>query len=403
MRIGNFKISWERLKNGDFLTYERNKLSASFSTKQNIEIALANPVLATLINIRADYLSQFNFFEVNDAGDKVENSEFNRLIENPNPYQSKQDFLKQLEWYILCYGWVYQRPYGASGLGTDYLYNLSTPDITFDNEIKRSLIQKRADVKQLGKISFNYKDFDTNISMEVKDVIQFFDVSNGLCGNPFTSPSRVDSIRKSTENISLALDAQNIMGGQIGREMIFKEKQSNSMDSAMPLANGDKQDMERKFQGYGARKGGNRTVILNKEMGWKSMHIPHQDLGFEETISLNANLMAQALQVPNAVYKAYMQGDTYENQSQGLLGFLQGTMQARANDIANTWSSYFNIKIKASIEHLPIMAKVEDVKIDRVLKISQSFRNLTQGGLTSEQANQYMIDNGLKNIEDEQQ
>lgn len=401
MRLGKLNISWERLKNGDFLTYDRNKLSASWSAKENLDVALSNPVLSTLINIRADYLSQFNFFEVNDAGEKVENSDFNRLIENPNPYQSKQDFLKQLEWYILCFGWVYQRPYGADGMPANYLYNLSTPDITFDNEIKRSLIQKRADIKELGKFSFNYKDFDTDIKMQVKDVIQFFDISNGLGGNPFTSPSRISSIRKSTENISLALDAQNIMGGQIGREMIFKEKQSNSIDSAMPLASGDKQDMERKFQGYGAQSGRNRTVILNKEMGWKSMHIPNADLGFEETISLNANLMGQSLQVPNSVYKAYMQGDTFENQNQGLLGFLQGTMQARANDIANSWSSYFGIKIKASIEHLPIMAKVEDVKIDRVLKISQAFRNLTQGGLTTDQANQYMIDNGLKTIEDE--
>ena len=401
MRIGKLNISWERLKNGTWLNYDRNNLTASWSTDANLKLALNNPVLSTLINIRADYLSQFNFFEVNEAGEKIDNSDFNRLIENPNPYQSKQDFLKQLEWYILCYGWVYQRPYGATGMGTDYLYNLSTPDITFDKDLTRSLIQKRSDVKELGKLSFNYRDLDTDINMELKDVIQFFDVSNGLNGNPFTSPSRVTSIRKQIDNTSAAADAQNIMIKTVGREMIFKEKQSNSMDSAMPLANGDKEDMERKFQRYGAQTGRNRTVILNKEMGWKSMHVPHSDLGFEEIMALNSNLMGQALQVPNSVYKAYMQGDTFENQSQGLLGFLQGAMQARANDIANSWGSYFGIKVKASIEHLPIMTKIEDVKIDRVLKISQAFRNLTQGGLTSEQANQYMIENGLKTIEDE--
>ena len=401
MRIGKLNISWERLRNGDIINYDQKQLTANWSNEANLKLALDNPVLSTLINIRADYLSQFNFFEVNDAGDKVENSDFNKLIENPNPYQSKQDFLKQLEWYILCYGWVYQRPYGASGMGTDYLYNLSTPDITFDKDLTRSLIQKRADVKELGKFSFNYKDFDTDINMNLSEVIQFFDVSNGLNGNPFTSPSRVTSIRKQIDNTSAAADAQNIMIKTVGREMIFKEKQSNSMDSAMPLANGDKEDMERKFQKYGAQTGRNRTVILNKEMGWKSMHVPHSDLGFEEIMALNSNLMAQALQVPNAVYKAYMKGDTFENQSQGLLGFLQGTMQARANDIANSWSTYFGIKVKASIEHLPIMSKVEDIKIDRVLKISQAFRNLTQGGLTAEQANQYMIENGLKTIEDE--
>lgn len=402
MRIGKLNISWERLKDGAWLNYDRNNLTASWSTDANLKLALNNPVLSTLINIRADYLSQFNFFEVNEAGEKIENSDFNRLIENPNPYQSKQDFLKQLEWYILCYGWVYQRPYGATGMGADYLYNLSTPDITFDKDLNRSLIQKRSDVKGLEKLSFNYRDLDTDINMELKDIIQFFDVSNGLSGNPLTSPSRIDSIKKQIDNISSASDAQNIMIKTVGREMIFKEKQKSQIDTAMMLAPGDKEDMERKFQRYGAQTGQNRTVILNKEMGWKSMHVPHSDLGFEEILSLNANLMGQALQVPNAVYKAYMQGDTFENQSQGLLAFLQGTMQARANDIANSWSSFFGIKVKASCEHLPIMSKVEDIKIDRVLKISQAFRNLTQGGLTAEQANKYMQENGLKTIEDEQ-
>ena len=96
MRIGNFRIGWERLKNGTWLNYERNSLQASWSNDANLKIALANPVLSTLINIRADYLSQFNFFEVDDKGEKVENSDFNTLIKNPNPYQSLSSILIQL-------------------------------------------------------------------------------------------------------------------------------------------------------------------------------------------------------------------------------------------------------------------------------------------------------------------
>ena len=95
-----------------------------------------------------------------------------------------------------------------------------------------------------------------------------------------------------------------------------------------------------------------------------------------------------------------MKGDTFENQNQGLLGFLQGTMQARADNLARSWGSYFGIKIKASCEHLPVMAQIEETKVDRILKISQAVRNLTQGGLTTDQATQYMVDNGLKIIED---
>lgn len=400
MRIGNFRISWERLKNGTWLNYERNSLQARWSNDANLKIALSNPVLSTLINIRADYLSQFNFFEVDDKGEKVENSDFNTLIRNPNPYQSKEDFIKELEWLLICSGWCYQLPYGATGLKTSYMYNLSPANITFNKQLKRSIIQKSSDVKDLGKHSFTYKDLDVDLPLNLKDVIPFYDMANGLAGDPLTSPSRVDSISKQTQNITLAADAQNVMINTIGREMIFKEKQTNAMSDAMPLAKENKDDMESKFGGYGAAQG-KRTVILNKEMGWKSLHIPNKDLGFEEIISLNANLIGQALQVPNSVYKAYMQGDTFENQNQGLLGFLQGTMQARADNLARSWGAFFGIKIKASCEHLPVMAQIEETKVDRVLKISQAHRNLTQSGLTLEQTNEYLINNGLKTIEDE--
>lgn len=401
MRIGNFRISWERLKNGTWLNYERNSLQASWSNDANLKMSLNNPVTGTLINIRADFLSKFNYFEIDDNGDKKEVSDFNTLIENPNPYQSKEDFIKEFEWLVLNFGWCYQLPYGATGLKTSYMYNLSPANITFNKQLKRSIIQKSSDVKELDKHSFTYKDLDTDLNLSLKEIIPFYDMANGLTGNPLTSPSRIDSIRKQTQNISIASDAQNIMTKTIGREMIYKEKQSNQMSNAMPLADSDKKDMESKFQNYGAGTGKNRTVVLNREMGWKALHSPNSDLGFEEIISLNANLIGQALQVPNSVYKAYMQGDTFENQNQGLLGFLQGTMQARADNLARSWGAFFGIKIKASCEHLPVMAQIEETKVDRVLKISQAHRNLTQSGLTLEQTNEYLINNGLKIIEDE--
>ena len=268
MRIGNFRIGWERLKNGSWLNYKQNTLQASWSTDANLQMALDNPVLSTLINIRADYLSKFNFYEVDEKGDKKEVSEFNTLIASPNPYQSKEDFLKELEWIIICSGWCYQLPYGASGMGASYMYNLTPSNITFNQELKRSIIQKRSDIKQLDEFSFKYRDLDTDINLKLKDIIPFYDTANGLSGNPLFAPSRVDSIRKQAQNISIAADAQNIMTKTIGREMIFKEKQTNQMSDAMPLPKEDKDDMERKFQGYGAAMD-KRTVILNKEMGWK--------------------------------------------------------------------------------------------------------------------------------------
>ena len=399
MKIGNLRISWERLNNGSYINYSVNNLNANWSTTADLELALNNSVLSTLINIRADYLSKFKFYEVNSQNEPIENSEFNKLINSPNPYQSKEDFLKQFEWYTICFGYVFQRPYGASGFTSNYLYNLYSPNITFEKELKRSLIQKKSDVQALDKLAFTYKDIDTDLSMTFSDVIPFYDQANGLTVNPLTSPSRIKSIRKQVDNINAAFDAQKISTETLGREMVFKQSMSNSMDNALPLHPDDKKDMEDKFQRYGLGADRNRTVILEKEMGWKSMHIPHSDLGFEEIIKVNANLISQNMQVPNEIYKAYTEGDTFENKKQAEIMFLQNVMQPRADNLANSWGSFFDIDVKASCEHLPSMQVIEEQKADRLLKISQAVRNLTQSGFSPESANQYLIDNGLTSLQ----
>lgn len=392
-------ISFERLRNGSWINYHQNKLTAKWGNEDALKISLNNPIVSTLINIRADYLSKANIYEVNSQNEPIENSEFNKLITNPNPYQSKEDFLKQLEWYLICFGYVYTRPYGAVGFAPDYLYNLYTPNISFDKEFKKTILNERKEVKELEDYSFKYTDVNTVKTISLKDVVPFYDQANLCSDNPIIAPSRIDSIRKQIETIESLADAGKVSIDTYGREMIYKEKQGNGVSGAVPLPNQDKKDMEDKWQNdYGSGMGRKRTVILNKEMGWKSMHIPTRDLGSKELLELNGNLISQSLQVPNEIYKSFTQGDTFENKKQAEVMFIQNVMQARADNIASSFAQQFGVMIKADYSHLPSMQVIEEQKANKLLKISQAIRNLTQSGFDINAANDYLLDNGLNNL-----
>lgn len=391
-----FNISFERLRDGTFLNYTERRSGTSFGGSDCLELALNNPVLTTLINIRGNALGQFDFFHVDEKGERKD-SFFDELISNPNPFQSKEDFLKEMEWRLICDGWVFQKPYGATGYDPTAIYNLSAANITFNKDLDRSLIFTKEDIELFKETSFTYRDLNTDTGMTIGDIIPFYDVASGLKGNPIKSPSRLTSIIKSITNIGSSLDAQNILLGQIGREMVYKERMNNEYANAVRTSDDDKKDMRYKWS-LRSRGNKDRTVIADKEFGWKALHTSPKDVGFEEIVSINANLIGQALEVSNSVYKAYMQGDTFQNQNTGLLAFYQNTMQVRADNIAKSWSDKFGIKIKASCAHLPVMQESENLKIDSLLKVTQAIRNLQQAGFTTDEANEYLVDNGLRNI-----
>ena len=108
-----------------------------------------------------------------------------------------------------------------------------------------------------------------------------------------------------------------------------------------------------------------------------------KDLGFKDSLATNSNLITQMYQVPNEIYKAFMQGATFENQKEAMIGMYQNVIQPVADDLASTWSDYFELSnpIKASFEHLPVMQFNEQRKADKILKIATAYEKLVRAGV----------------------
>lgn len=395
-------IGYIKYSNGsNWYSIQKNN-TTYLNGKDKLDLSINHSTLSSVISIRADYLSKARFYVEDDNGNKDFNDPSLDWLKNPNPHQSKEDFLMQFEWFLCSYGWVYQRPYLNMLQGTPkYIYNLNSSQIQFPNKMGDSLIITKSDERKYYSREFAYDDVDTTKSIKFSDIIPYFDVTNSIDNqdqSAVTSPSRLDSIIKEASNVSLASDAENIIIQTNGREMIFSDDSGNQVK--LPLSKDDQKNISEILNKPLMARGGKRTITPSVKTGWINMSVKLSDLGLNASRETNSNIIAQRFQVPNEIYKAFTKGDTFENQKQAEIGFIQNVMQPRADDLASSWTSSFgdlNKPFKASFEHLPSMQYTEDLKADKALKITVAMRNLIQGaGLTEEDATEFMSNMGIK-------
>jgi len=370
--------------------------------KDKLKIAIDHSTLASVISIRADYLSKARFYVEESNGDKNFEDSSLEWLKNPNPHQSTEDLLIQFEWFMCSYGWVYQRPYlGSIDRTPKFIYNLNSSQIQFPKKLGDSLIITKGDSRRYYSNEFAYQDVVNTKSIKFSNVIPFFDVTNSINNNDtsaVTSPSRIDSIIKEASNVSLASDAENVVIQTNGREIIQSVGKGQNLGINLKLEEEDRKVIKR-ILNKPMTGGGSRTITPSKELGWINMTVKLGDLGLNQSRETNSNIIAQRYQVPNEIYKAFTKGDTFENQKQAELGFIQNVIQPRADDLAGSWTSSFgdpNRPYKASFDHLPSMQIAEDKKADKALKITTSIRNLIQAGLSEEEAREFMNNIGFE-------
>ena len=365
--------------------------------QDKLNLSLNHSTLSSVISIRADYLSKVLFYVEEQDGTKNFDDSSLEFTKNPNPHQSGEDFLKQYEWFMCAYGWTYQRPYLTSvDKNVKYLYNLNPSQIQFPSKMGDALIITKSDENKYYRNEFAYTDVNSTKSIRFEDIIPFYDVTNSINNqdtSSVTSTSRLDSIIKEASNVSLASDAENVTLQTNGKQIFWSEQGGGNIIDGEPLSSDDQKEIKRVLNSPLGTKRGERILASTKKIGYQDATIALKDLGLNESRETNSNIIAQRYQVDNEIYKAFTNGDTFENKKQAELNFIQNVIQPRADDLASSWTYSFgdpNRPFKASFDHLPTMQIAEDKRADKALKISTAMRNLISSGLTEEQAREFL-------------
>jgi hypothetical protein len=389
-----FTRGWDYIRNADgshwYSQFKKGQTSY-LGGQDKLQISLKDPVVAACMQIRSNLLSKVMFYQ--EIGDeRVTDTEWIHLINNPNPLQSKQDCLNQYEYYRLAYGWVYQRPYNGVGAKIPAaVYNLNPKYIEFPQEMKSPIIFTSKDEREFFEQKFTYDDpeFDSK-NIEFKDVMMYFDIANGLNegkASSVTSPSRLESVIKSVSNIGLGLDAENTIIQTNGRELFSQDSKGGNLGIQLPMDKDDRADIDNKLINNYNVSAGRRSITTSKPVDWTNISMKLKDLGFVESGANNATYITQMYQVPNKLYAAHMKGNSLGSSDEhrdALIGMYEGVIQPIADDYAATWTAHFGLQeqpIKASFEHVPVMQHIEQQKADKLLKISTAYRNLVLSGV----------------------
>lgn len=349
-----------------------------------LQSLLNNPVTFRCVDLISQLFGQVKFLE---DGEENDNLPIIKRLNNPNPFQSKQDMLREFLFFKYAYGWVYQKPLGASGKifkkEPSAIYNLNPAKVSYDKNFATRLIFERNQIRDVNKKQFRYEENEQNSEFSIDEVIPFFDIANGLSEDfLLKAPSRLNSIQKNIKNIDVALASENKALSKAGR-WIVSASNKGSGTGINVLQKGDKEDIERNFGKYGLGALKSDVVVTSANLDTNSLHIPMNQLGIAESVGNNAAVIRNHFGVPREMYNLSDTGGKYDSVEQAPIQLIQNVVQNHIDDFCNSYTSYFELDkpLTGDLSHLSVMQYIEDKKAEKALKLSTAIRNLTGSGV----------------------
>ncbi len=373
--LSKFKYVFERDRSGN-VWYQIGGGNTNWDLGDKLDCLLTNPVTFRCVDLISDLASQAIF----SIGEQ-DNHPLIERINNPNPFQSKQDLLREFFFFKYSYGWVYQ--YDVVPDGFDYknmsaIYNLNPSKVEFNKDFATRLIFEDESVKDIKEKQFKYTESEQEKTFNIEDIIPFFDVANGLSDDfLLKSPSRLDSIAKNIKNINIALAAEKNALKTAGRWVVSGSSKGTAISRSLdPI---DKKNVEDTFGSYGGNSSKGNIAVTTSMLEATSLHVPMSQLGIPESVAANSMPIMNAFGIPRELYTLDKTGATDENQATAQVNLIQNVVQPQLDDYCNTLTSRYNLPepLTASLEHLPAMQMIEDKKADKALKVSTAIKNLT--------------------------
>lgn len=386
-----FKPKVSRLKDSSY-TFELDN-SAFGNSEKYLKWSLNNPVLFSIIALRSKMISQMKITHLNSQGNVIENSDVLKLLKQPNYFQSQEDFMFQLAWFLSTNGNNYC--YKKQPLSTQLpkaLYNLIPSEIDFERVMNiDKFITDDKDFKEIGKKTIRYTLDNQEYKLPVNSIIPFYDITNGLtCDSLLQSPSRVKAIEKVLQNIDENLKSKNLNLKMSQKYLGVNKNIANGVSTTM--RDGDKKLVEQTLMSKS-------LLTTNGDIEVKHLIGDLKKLYLDEQFSQDAQTCLLAFGLNNDVLNYFAGGSsTFENQEKGEQRFVQNEIQSVSNNIVNSIASSLGLidkgeSLQASFDHLPVMQSLILEKISTLTEMQNSIKIGLENGTINDAEAKEMIKN----------
>ena len=389
-----FRVERNRL--GEF-SYEFLNGETFIDNGRYLDTYLSNPVLATIVNLRAEIYSQMKIRHF--KGDKeVENSPYTKLLSQPNFFQSQQDFFFQQMVFLSVDGtdFIYQIKPFSNSVPTA-IFNLIPSEIDYKNVNKvNKFVTTKQDIKKIGEQQIKYTLDNTVYNLKLSELIPTYDLANGLVQNSmFISPSRVRGIAQVLSNIDKNLKSKGV---NLEMSQKYLAKSTGNGEQSHIL-----EDDRKSIWNAIAKK---TLMITNANVGVDHLVSDMKRLYLDEQFADDANKCLLAFGMNKHVLNYFTKdaglGNSGELISQSMISYIQNSIQNTADNTMSSLSSQWGLidngeRLVASYDHLPVMQKTVNDKIASLKQMQEVIKlGIENGTMTTEDAKKMSDDFKVK-------
>lgn len=399
--MGFLGLNWQ------FPIYTRDKSGTSFydltsydkwaKGQGNLGVAQSHPILTPALLFVSKLFSQAEFTVVrNGTGKPFTNSPILKLLNSPNIHQTLPDLLESLMFTQLAngVGVLYTKRNALAG-NVNSLYVLDYSKIKFPESMKKGNYVNRSREERYLNTTIIYDEKGEDLKIKLKDLMFFYDLPNGTDSNPYKACSRLDGLKQTLINTQDSLIAKNIILKSNGKEIISGTK------DGFPISKEEKGDIEKIYNDdYGVSFGRKRGIVLEASVTHKSLHIALRDLGLDESIKVDGNLIYTALHIPKDILSLEAKKTTYNNFKESMVSYIQNEMQATVDSFCAVFNMVLmedGLTLKGSYEHLPIMQFILIERYKGVWERGNALNMLRTAGLPDDIALEMVgLDKGIQ-------
>jgi len=378
-------LSWERNKSGENFYTEVLEGKGWGCKASNLEMAQNHPILTPAMLFVSKLFSQANFYMKNvKTGELLSEHPLLNIINSPNFFQTKMDLLESLMFMQIAtgVGVLYKKSVIGFEDEIETIYLLDFRKITWPDDFvtKLSIANKNNSNKNTVVI---YDKDGENLNIKLSELMFFYDLPNGLdSSNIYKNKSRLDGLTQTLVNTVDSLVAKNIILKTNGKEML-----SGSKDG-FPLDVDEKAHAERLFNvKYGLSKTRGRALITKANLTWQSLHIALRDLGLDESVKVDGNIIYTALHIPKDILSLEAKKTTYNNFKESMVSYIQNEHQSSLDsfcEVINKGIPYKGLKLVGSYDHLPVMQTIKKEKYDSAKTQGEALKALLDAGVPDE-------------------
>jgi hypothetical protein len=374
------------------VNYQINKGALYIDTSVPYDLYNTIPQLRTVVDKLAAMFSNGVFKIENVKTNQIEPlpEDLQKLLENPNPLQPQNEFLKQYLTQLIVYGnqFIYKNKPSKLQKYPSAILNITPANI---RPVLTGKVFEQLDIKGI------VKEYEYTEGLSYKRV---FDVSTVLWSkiadldNPVAGYSPLKAMKYPLSNTVAAYQYLNVISSEKGAIGVLSTSNKDAM-GALPMTADEKAEIERIYREENGIEDNQKKIhITTGSVTWAPMSYPTKDLLLMEQIDANFLIILNILGVNQNLFI----NSTYENLKNGLIQTHNDTVIPYADGFTQALTKFLEIepgkRLILDYSHLPYLQVDEKLEGEKLTNVINNVNSLLNTGIiTPTQANEIIQNN----------